>query len=48
VIVADTVKGNGVRALQGTVDSHYLPLTDAQYREAIDELTQAYAARSNG
>jgi transketolase len=47
VIVADTIKGNGIRALQGTVDSHYLPLTDAQYQEAIDDLTHAYATRSN-
>jgi transketolase len=48
VIIAETVKGHGIRALQGTVDSHYLPLTDAQYREVVEELTQVYAARSNG
>lgn len=44
-ILANTIKGNGIRAVQDTVDSHYLPLTDAQYREVMGELTQAHAAR---
>jgi transketolase len=47
-IIANTVKGNGISAIQDTVDSHYLPLTDAQYVEAMDELTRAHAARLNG
>jgi CRP-like cAMP-binding protein len=46
VIIADTVKGNGITAFQGTVDSHYLPLSDEQYRQAIDELTHALPRRS--
>lgn len=33
-----TVKGRGVPGLEGRVDSHYLPLTDAQYRAALAAL----------
>ena len=32
--------------MQGTVASHYLPLDDAQYRQALDELAGAHAAAS--
>jgi hypothetical protein len=34
--------------MQGTVDSHYLAMSDAQYAQAIDELTRAHAATLNG
>lgn len=44
VIIANTVKGNGVSYMQGTVDSHYLPMSDAQYEQALAELTHAHAA----
>jgi transketolase len=44
-IIAETLKGHGLGALEDTVDSHYLPLTDDQYREALDELARAHAAR---
>lgn len=47
VIIADTVKGHGISYLQNTVDSHYLPMTDAQYEQALAELTRAHAASSN-
>lgn len=48
VIIANTVKGHGISAIQGTVDSHYLPLDDAQYAEAVEELTLAHVARVKG
>jgi transketolase len=48
VVIANTVKGNGLGALGNTVDSHYLPMTDEQYAELIAELTRAHAARMNG
>ena len=35
IVVLHTVKGYGVPAIEGRMDSHYLPLTDDQYREAI-------------
>lgn len=44
VIVANTVKGNGISYMQGTVDSHYLPLSDERYSEALAELEHAHAA----
>jgi transketolase len=47
-IIANTVKGHGVACMQDTVDSHYLPLDDAQYAQALDELTQAHAAAIKG
>lgn len=44
VIIADTVKGHGIGHMQGTVASHYLPMDDAQYQQALDELASAHAA----
>lgn len=35
LIVLHTVKGHGVPAIENRMDSHYLPLTDDQYREAL-------------
>ena len=43
-IIAKTVKGHGVRYMQDTVASHYLPMDDVQYEQAVDELTRAHAA----
>jgi len=43
-IIANTVKGNGVSYMQDTVESHYLPMSDAQYELALEEVTRAHAA----
>jgi len=43
-IIAKTIKGHGIRYMQDTVDSHYLPMDDAQYAQALDELTRAHRA----
>jgi transketolase len=48
VIVADTVKGNGIGYMHDTVDSHYLPMCDEQYESALGELTRAHEAALNG
>lgn len=45
VIVAETVKGNGIADLHDTVDSHYLPLSDAQYEQALRDLARAHEER---
>jgi len=42
-IIANTIKGHGIRYMQDTVASHYLPMDDAQYRQALDDLASAYA-----
>jgi transketolase len=42
-VIAETVKGNGVRFMHDTVDSHYLPMDDAQYAQAQSELVRAHA-----
>jgi len=48
VIIANTIKGHGIRHMQGTVASHYLPMDDAQYAQALDELSIAHAAAVAG
>ncbi|MEO7035321.1 MAG: transketolase [Polyangiaceae bacterium] len=47
-IIANTVKGNGISYMQDTVDCHYLPMTDAQYEQALAELKRAHAATLQG
>jgi transketolase len=47
-IIANTIKGHGLHWMQDTVDSHYLPMDDAQYEQALDELTLAHAAAVKG
>jgi transketolase len=43
-IIANTVKGHGIRSMENTVDSHYLPIDDAQYAQALGDLALAHAA----
>lgn len=38
VAILRTVKGHGVPDFEGRMDSHYLPLTDAQYHAALARL----------
>jgi transketolase len=47
-IIAETVKGNGIARMHDTVDSHYLPLDDAQYAQALDDLAHAHAVAMKG
>ncbi len=44
-IIADTIKGNGVSYMRDTVDCHYLPMSDLQYAQAVDELSRAHRSR---
>jgi transketolase len=46
-VIANTIKGHGLGALQDTVDSHYLPMSDDQYLETLDVLTRRHAARTS-
>jgi len=48
VILANTVKGNGVVGLRDTVDCHYLPLDDAQYQQVLGDLERAHQALLSG
>ena len=43
-IIANTIKGRGLRSMQDSVASHYLPMDDAQYQQALDDLAGAWAA----
>lgn len=47
-IIAHTVKGNGISSMRDTVDCHYLPMDDAGYQQALDEVTRAHEALMNG
>ncbi len=47
-VIANTVKGHGVRHMQDTVASHYLPMDDAQYQQALKDLSIAHAAAVSG
>jgi transketolase len=47
-IICNTIKGRGIRHMQDTVASHYLPMDDAQYSQALDELAMAHAAAMAG
>lgn len=38
VIILDTVKGKGVSFMENKMEWHYLPLTENQYQQAIEEL----------
>ncbi len=48
VVIANTVKGNGLRDMQDTVASHYLPMDDAQYERALDELSTSRTPAAAG
>lgn len=37
-IVLNTIKGKGVKSIENKMESHYWPLTEVQYREAMAEL----------
>ncbi len=37
-IIAHTVKGSGVSFMENMMEWHYLPMTEAQYRQAVDEV----------
>lgn len=41
IVVAQTCKGHGVSFLENTMESHYLPLTESQYRQAQQEVWAA-------
>lgn len=43
-IIANTIKGNGISYMCDTIDSHYLPMNDAQYEQALAELSRAHQA----
>ena len=43
-IMARTVKGNGVSYMRNQVDWHYLPMTDAQFEQALAETRAAIRA----
>jgi transketolase len=47
-IICNTTKGHGIRHMQDTVASHYLPMDDAQYSQALEELAIAHAAAVAG
>ena len=43
VLVCKTVKGHGVSFMANTIACHYLPMSDAQYKQAVEEITSEQA-----
>ncbi len=43
-LIANTIKGNGVSYMENTVDWHYWPMNDEQYRQAVNEINEKYHA----
>jgi transketolase len=48
VTICRTIKGRGLGTLQNTVDCHYLPMTDDQYKQAIADLEMNYLNAAQG
>jgi transketolase len=48
VIVCKTIKGRGLGALQNTVDCHYLPMSEDQYRSILKEIEQESRISTSG
>ena len=46
VVICSTIKGHSVSYMEDTVDCHYLPMKDAQYQLAIDELNAWHRSKS--
>ncbi len=46
VVIARTRKGCGVSFMEDRMEWHYLPMTEAQYRQAVQEIEEACAALS--
>lgn len=42
IIILRTVKGHGVSFMENRMEWHYLPLTDDQYRKAVEEIELKY------
>jgi transketolase len=47
-LIFNTVKGHGIRYMEDKVASHFLPMDDAQYSQALNELEIAHAAALAG
>jgi transketolase len=45
-VVARTIKGKGVSFMENRMEWHYLPLTEAQYHEALEEVSKECATPS--
>jgi len=42
MIIANTIKGKGVSFMENTVDWHYWPMSEEQYNQAINEISNAF------
>ena len=41
IIILRTVKGHGISFMEDRMEWHYLPMTEAQYRQAVLEVEQS-------
>lgn len=47
IVVAKTVKGQGVSFMENTVAWHYLPMNEAQYQQAMKEMDQVQVGQED-
>jgi transketolase len=43
LVIAHTTFGKGVSYMESQIKWHYMPMSDAEYQQALDEIEQAYA-----
>lgn len=44
LLIANTIKGKGVSYMENTVDWHYWPMNEEQYKQAVQEINKKYNA----
>jgi transketolase len=44
LIIANTIKGKGVKYMENKLEWHYLPMTEELYKEAIQDINREYNA----
>lgn len=44
LIIANTIKGKGVSYMENTIDWHYWPMNEKQYKQAMQEIKEKYNA----
>ena len=44
LFIAKTIKGKGVSFMEDTVDWHYLPMSDEQYKKSLEDINIKYSA----
>jgi transketolase len=44
LIIANTIKGKGIKYMENKMEWHYLPMTEELYKEAVQDINKEYSA----